>query len=174
MVREPNFDPRVSIVLAHDRLVEHRVVVTGRIAGGEPRRDAQAAEHQYLGGRELLAVPLLDVEQEPVDRVSPGGHVAELLRVLEVLLQVARERHHQVELVRAVIARDPHRECLRADRQRRVIEVGWVLVRRVEDIRVLAQLIRAQVGQVGHDRIRLAGSKQVWSSERPVCVFAQR
>ena len=100
--------------------------------------------------------------------------MAELLRVLEALLQIARERHHEVVFVRAVIAGDTRRQRLRPDRQRGVIQVGGIFVGRVEDVRVLPQLLRAQVGQVGDDRIGLARSQQVGSPEGPVRVLAQR
>src|SRR4029077_2959275 len=66
MAGEPHLDPRVRVVLAHYRLVEDRVVIPGRVAGGQARRDAEASQHQRLRGGELLAVADLRVEQKPI------------------------------------------------------------------------------------------------------------
>src|ERR1700682_3409258 len=70
-----------------------------RVTGGQPCGDAEAAQHQSLGRRQLLAVSDLHVEQEPVHRVTPGRDVAELLRVAEIRLHEVGERHDLIELV---------------------------------------------------------------------------
>jgi len=42
------------VVLPHHRLIEHGVVVPGRVAGDEPRWDAEAPKHQRCGRGELF------------------------------------------------------------------------------------------------------------------------
>ena len=86
-------------MLAHHRLVEDGVVIAGRISGRQACRNAEAAQHQRLGGGELLAVAGLVVEEEPVDRIVTGRHPREVERVSVVRLQVAGQRHDGVERV---------------------------------------------------------------------------
>ena len=160
-------------MLANDRLVEHGVVVACRVAGGQPCGNAEAAQHQSLGRGELLAVPDLDVEQEPVNRVAACRYVAELLRVLEVRLQVGRQRHHHVELRRGVAGHRFGREAARLRGELSRVQVLSILARRTDSERVFFEFLRGEIWQIGHDRVGLTWPQQVRREERPVRVFAQ-
>ena len=93
----------MCVPLSHDGLVEHGVVVAGRISRDQSGRDADAPEHEHGGGRELLAVAGLDVEEEPVHGVPAWRDVAEVERVRVAVLQVARQRHHRAVLAGRVL-----------------------------------------------------------------------
>ena len=116
MAAEPDLDPGVRIPFADHRLVEDRIVVTGGVSGGQPGRDAKAAEHQRLGGGELLAVAGLDVEEEPVHGIATRGHRRKRERVGVGVLEVTGYGHHRVELVGRARGHS-RRELTRGDRQ---------------------------------------------------------
>ena len=98
----------------------------------------------------------------------------QLLRVLVVLLQVRRERHHQVVLGAVVALGHPSRKRLGPRREIAFVHVSRRLVWRIEHVWVLPQNVAVDVGQVGHDRVRLAGSQKVGGSEGSVRVNPQR
>ena len=144
MAGEPHLHPGVRVVLANDRLVEHRVVVTGGVSGGQPGRDAEVAQHQRFGGGELLAVAGLDVEEEPVDGIAAGGHRRQLQRVVVVLLQVAGQRHDRVEQVGRAVDRSLGEEP-GPGRQGAGVEVSRVALRRIGCVLARAEDVGGQV-----------------------------
>ena len=162
----------MRVALADHGLVQDGVVVAGRVSGGEPGRDAQAAEHQRLGCRELLAVAGLDVEQEPVHRIPARRHGWQREGVGEVVLQVVRHGHHGVELVGGAGGHSPRQ--LPASRRQRaevLIRPGGIFKDGLP--LVGAQALRRQIRDVGDDRIRLARTKLVGRVKRAIRVLAQ-
>ncbi len=79
-----DLDPRVRVVVAHDVLAGLAVGRAGREAGGHARGDARHPQQQRHRARVLLAVALLGVEQEAVERVRRGRR---LLGVAELRLR---------------------------------------------------------------------------------------
>src|SRR5579859_4197389 len=79
VLAEVDLHPGVRVVLAHDRLVKHRVVAPSRVSGGQSGRNPQAAQHQRLCGGELLAVADEAVKEEIVDRVCTRWYMTKLL-----------------------------------------------------------------------------------------------
>ena len=170
MTGKPHLDPCVRVALANDGLVEDRVVVTGRVAGGEPSRDAETAQHQRLGGGELLAVAGLDVEQEPIDRVAARRHRWQVERVAIVVLEIRRDRHHGVEGVRR---EEPRRQMFGPLREKPRVQVSVVAAGRVVDVFIRAQDLGRVVREVRDDRVGLPGPQPVGRVEGAVGILSQ-
>ena len=66
----PGLHPRVRVGSAHQPQLGHRIVDSALKPGGEPRRDADGAQHHRHRGGEVLAVALAAIEQEIRERVG--------------------------------------------------------------------------------------------------------
>ena len=137
----------MRVVFAHDGLVQQRVVIARTVAGRQPRRDAEAAQHQCLGRGELLAIARLDIEKEPIDRIASRGDAWQVQRVLIAPLQVTGECHDRVEFIACALGRF-HCHLTRAWRQASWIKVGRVVLRRDTFELVAAQRVGRQIRQV--------------------------
>ena len=82
---KPDLDPGVGVLGLDLVEVGDRVVRPRHVADGLAGRDAEAAEHDDGGGRDLLAIAATAAEEEGVHGVGPGGQGRDLRGVAHVV-----------------------------------------------------------------------------------------